>query len=266
MSMYVFAPAGSEAFHNNLLKYAVEFIGSQQKGFGSSWAKGKRYLKKEVLCSGTALKRACVIKNKYVNHDFEEYGTEVYYYQTEDCARIVKTILDYIVDHKDDAALPQAFSNKSFQELFAETYDHRISQAEWVRDMDYKKQGDMLTEDTNAGSSEKEFLYREGCYYNNKSMHALYAMKSNFDKVFSYNLDEVRKKNLVDMERLFNLLSVMNEQQIRLDTAVHGINSNGIERQRELNKGYLQELKAFLTDLNTLNRKNSHSDFIWKLR
>ena len=68
------------------------------------------------------------------------------------------------------------------------------------------------------------------------------------------------------MERLFNLLSVMNEQQIRLDTAVHGINSNGIERQRELNKGYLQELKAFLTDLNTLNRKNSHSDFIWKLR
>ena len=92
------------------------------------------------------------------------------------------------------------------------------------------------------------------------------AMKSNFDKVFSYNLDEVRKKNLVDMERLFNLLSVMNEQQIRLDTAVHGINSNGIERQRELNKGYLQELKAFLTDLNTLNRKNSHSDFIWKLR
>jgi len=168
--MYVFAPAGSEAFHNNLLKYAVEFIGSQQKGFGSSWAKGKRYLKKEVLCSGTALKRACVIKNKYVNHDFEEYGTEVYYYQTEDCARIVKTILDYIVDH------------------------------------------------------------------------------------------------LVDMERLFNLLSVMNEQQIRLDTAVHGINSNGIERQRELNKGYLQELKAFLTDLNTLNRKNSHSDFIWKLR
>ena len=132
--MYVFAPAGSEAFHNNLLKYAVEFIGSQQKGFGSSWAKGKRYLKKEVLCSGTALKRACVIKNKYVNHDFEEYGTEVYYYQTEDCARIVKTILDYI------------------------------------------------------------------------------------------------------------------------------------ERQRELNKGYLQELKAFLTDLNTLNRKNSHSDFIWKLR
>lgn len=58
MSMYVFAPAGSEAFHNNLLKYAVEFIGSQQKGFGSSWAKGKRYLKKEVLCSGTALKRA----------------------------------------------------------------------------------------------------------------------------------------------------------------------------------------------------------------
>lgn len=145
---------------------------------------------------------------------------------------------------------------------FVDVFDNEISY--WV--MLSNAYTDMLTEDTNAGNSEKEFLYREGCYYNNKSMHALYAMKSNFDKVFSYNLDEVRKKNLVDMERLFNLLSVMNEQQIRLDTAVHGINSNGIERQRELNKGYLQELKAFLTDLNTLNRKNSHSDFIWKLR
>lgn len=145
---------------------------------------------------------------------------------------------------------------------FVDVFDNEISY--WV--MLSNAYTDMLTEDTNAGSLEKEFLYREGCYYNNKSMHALYAMKSNFDKVFSYNLDEVRKKNLVDMERLFNLLSVMNEQQIRLDTAVHGINSNGIERQRELNKGYLQELKAFLTDLNTLNRKNSHSDFIWKLR
>lgn len=142
MSMYVFAPAGSEVFHNNLLKHAVEFIGSQQKGFGSSWAKGKRYLKKKVPCSGTALKRACVIKNKYVNHDFEKYGAEVYYYQKDDCACIVKTILDYIVEHKNDDALPQVFSNNSFQELLAKTYDHRISQVEWVRDMDYKKQGD----------------------------------------------------------------------------------------------------------------------------
>ena len=145
---------------------------------------------------------------------------------------------------------------------FVDVFDNEISY--WV--MLSNAYTDMLTEDTNAGNSEKEFLYREGCYYNNKSMHALYAMKSNFDKVFSFNLDEVRKKNLVDMERLFNLLSVMNEQQIRLDTAVHGINSNGIERQRELNKGYLQELKAFLTDLNALNRKNGHSEFIWKLQ
>lgn len=71
---------------------------------------------------------------------------------------------------------------------------------------------------------------------------------------------------LRNMVQKFIIIKRKNEQQIRLDTAVHGINSNGIERQRELNKGYLQELKAFLTDLNTLNRKNSHSDFIWKLR
>lgn len=143
---------------------------------------------------------------------------------------------------------------------YVDVFDNEISY--WV--MLSNAYTDMLTEDVSGGNSEKEFLYREGCYYNNKSMHALYAMKSNFDKVFSFNLSEVRKKNLVDMERLFNILNVMNEQQIRLDNAVHGINSNGIERQRELNKGYLQELEAFLTDLNTLNRMNNLSDFIWK--
>lgn len=32
MSMYVFAPAGPQDFHNNLLRIAIEFIGLHEKG------------------------------------------------------------------------------------------------------------------------------------------------------------------------------------------------------------------------------------------
>lgn len=142
MSRYIFAPAGPKELHNNLLKKAVEFIGSQEKGLGSSWAKGKRYLRKKISCSGIAIKKTCVVKNKYVNHDFEEYGTEVYYYEKDDCARIVESILNYILEHKEEDILPQVFSNCDFQELLIKTYGHRISQVEWVRDMDYKGQGE----------------------------------------------------------------------------------------------------------------------------
>ena len=38
--------------------------------------------------------------------------------------------------------VPQIFSNCDFSDLLEKSYGHRISQAEWVRDMNYKKQGD----------------------------------------------------------------------------------------------------------------------------
>lgn len=122
---------------------------------------------------------------------------------------------------------------------------------------------EMLKEDVNGSRSEKEFLYREGCYYNNKSMHALYTMKSNFDKIFSAELCKVRKENLIDMERLFNILKVMNEQQLCLDGYINGINTAGIKIQQELNREYLRELEEFLKDLNTLNVKHGNATFVW---
>lgn len=70
MSMYVFAPAGPRELRNNLLRVAIEYIGSKQKGIGSPWAKGKRYLRNQLSCSGTAIKRACAVENKILNHDF----------------------------------------------------------------------------------------------------------------------------------------------------------------------------------------------------
>ena len=138
-------------------------------------------------------------------------------------------------------------------------FDNQISY--WV--MLSKAYTDMLLEDINGSNSEKEFLYREGCYYNNKSMQAIYAMKSNFDKIFSMDPQKVKKDSLVDMERLFNILRVMKEQQDRLDAAVSEISSEGIKRQCELNEKYMDDLMRFVKDLNESNEKSRIKTFKW---
>lgn len=142
MSMYVFSPTGPVKLRSTLLKLGVEFIGSQQPGFGSSWAKGKRYIKAELMCSGWAIKRACLVSDKVYNHDFKQYGTEVYYFHKEYCAKIVKLILDYLVSHSNDPALPQIFRNCDFDTLLDMSYSHRISQVKWVSVQNYKGQGE----------------------------------------------------------------------------------------------------------------------------
>lgn len=138
-------------------------------------------------------------------------------------------------------------------------FDNQISY--WV--MLSNAYTDMLLEDINGSNSEKEFLYREGCYYNNKSMQAIYAMKSNFDKIFSMDPQKVKKDSLVDMERLFNILRVMKEQQDRLDAAVSEISSEGIKRQCELNEKYMDDLMKFVKDLNESNEKSRIKTFKW---
>lgn len=142
---------------------------------------------------------------------------------------------------------------------FVDVFDNQISY--WV--MLSNAYTDMLLENINGTNSEKEFLYREGCYYNNKSMQAIYAMKSNFDKIFSMDPQKVKSDSLVDMERLFNILRVMKEQQDRLDSAVSEIRSDGIKRQRELNKEYMDDLMAFVKDLNKSNKKSKIKTFTW---
>lgn len=138
-------------------------------------------------------------------------------------------------------------------------FDNQISY--WV--MLSNAYTDMLLEDINGSNSEKEFLYREGCYYNNKSMQAIYAMKSNFDKIFSMDPQKVKKDSLVDMERLFIILRVMKEQQDRLDAAVSEISSEGIKRQCELNEKYMDDLMKFVKDLNESNEKSRIKTFKW---
>lgn len=132
---------------------------------------------------------------------------------------------------------------------YVDIFDNQVSY--WV--MLSNSYADMLTEAVNDGHSteaEKEFLYREGCYYNNKSMQALYSMKSNFNRIFSEDIDDVKRKRLVDLARLHNILKVMNEQQIQLDEDILGISSESIYMQKNMNQSYLREFKDFLADIN----------------
>lgn len=147
-------------------------------------------------------------------------------------------------------SINSAKSGKLNIRSFVDLFDNQISY--WV--MLSNSYADMLTDVVNnpeaiTSDAEKEFLYREGCYYNNKSMHALYTMKSNFHKIFSADIDEVKKYNLIDLERLHNILSVMHEQQIQLNRDIGGINNPSIQIQNEINKKYTQELLDFLNDL-----------------
>lgn len=146
MSIYIYAPAGPIQLRNTLLEAGVNFIGSQQSGFGSSWGKGKRYIKSKLHCSGRAIKRACVVKNKVLDHDYEQYGTDVYYYHKDYSADIVRLVLDYLVAHINDALLPQVFSKSDFKQLLSIVYSHRISQLEWVSTCNYRDQGEDATQ------------------------------------------------------------------------------------------------------------------------
>ena len=138
-----------------------------------------------------------------------------------------------------------------------DVFDNQISY--WV--MLSNAYTDMLVEAPEDEKAEREFLYREGCYYNNKSMRALYEMKPNFYKIFSDDLEDVLKRNLVDLERLHNLLSVMKEQQNKLDAVAKKMDGTGIERQRQLNADILEDFEEFLKDV---NKKYESWNFKWK--
>lgn len=136
-------------------------------------------------------------------------------------------------------------SGKYSVKQYVDLFDNQISY--WVMlSNSYKN---LLQDDKQETDDEKAFLYCEASYYNNKSMQALYKMKSNFDKVFSENLDEVKSHGLINLSRLVVLLKMMKSQQAELDSIVSEVDSNEIKTQIELNKKYVAILNALLKDM-----------------
>lgn len=109
MNQYVFAPA-DEAKIGYLLKECIEYIGRDQQGNGSNYAKGKRYLKKKVQCSGSSIKYLYKPTWKVIGNDFVNNGVMVYKYHIEHCAIILEEIIKYIDSH-------ETIKNKIFHAL-----------------------------------------------------------------------------------------------------------------------------------------------------
>lgn len=142
MSIYVFAPAGPDRLQNNILEKCIEYIGSKQSGYGSNSAKGRRFLKRKLGCSGRTIKRTVSKKYKIIrNIEFETFGPDVYYYHSVFCAQIVGEIIDYINRNADSSFKKNIFKSiTTGEDYLNESYAYRLSQLKWVRIENYQNQ------------------------------------------------------------------------------------------------------------------------------
>lgn len=147
MRDYVYAPAGPQVLHSTLPRKCIEYIGSTQAGYGSNMAKGRRYLKSALGCSGRAVKRTINVYIKIVENDFQTYGLDVYYYHIEKCVDIIMEIIRFIKQHSNDQKKIELFGHipTSDDEYLQLLYGHRISQLKWVENQDYYGQAEKAT-------------------------------------------------------------------------------------------------------------------------
>lgn len=109
--------------------------------------------------------------------------------------------------------------------------------------------------------NERIFLYQEGCYYNNKSIQALYHMKPVIDKVFSNEDKQIIENNNVAVYRLLSLLEMMNQYQLDLNRYVEDLKDNSvIKGQMAINEEYKKEIVQLIDDVNSVFKEK----FAWK--
>lgn len=100
-------------------------------------------------------------------------------------------------------------------------------------------------------STEEEFIfiYQEGCYYNNKAMDELYKMKPAIDKVFSDIQKKVKRKKLVELQRLIDTQALIVANQNMLDRCIAPCeNLLPIIEQRKLNLEYKKAFDDFVNN------------------
>ncbi len=139
---YVFAPTdnGKKVEEVNF-KNIIEYIGSQQSGCRSNRAKGIRYIKNEIGCSGTAVKRLYKSIYKIFNHDMTTYGLNVYKYEKH-CCGIISVMLEYIEKYSNDERTDVHITNipSSKSEYFNWIFSNQYKALKWVFDTKYKNQ------------------------------------------------------------------------------------------------------------------------------
>ncbi len=146
MSKYIFAPANEHQETVLVLKNCIEFIGSYQKGSGSCYARGKRFLRNKVDCSGTSIKFLFKTFPKVINHDFDNYGLFVYRFDKKKCKSILLTIIkciDEIATEEEKRNLFNPISSPLpyIDALFFKQKNRLI----WVKNHNYKNQQDVAS-------------------------------------------------------------------------------------------------------------------------
>lgn len=145
------------------------------------------------------------------------------------------------------SALKRVKSGKYDIKGMVDTFDNQICY--WV--MMCNSYCNLLSTNT-ENKNERIFLYQEGCYYNNKSIEALYRMKPVIDKVFSENSQTVGNNN-VAVYRLSSLLKMMNQHQLDLDCYIEDYKDDtAIKGQMKTNDEYKNRIIQFIDDVNKI--------------
>lgn len=141
MSKYIFAPAGHTSETIAILKKCIEYIGWKQKGTGSNYAKGKRFLKKEIGCSGSSIKHLFKSSTKLSNHDFEKLGLYVYRYDKYKCKDTLIEIITYIENNANETEKNRLFSEIQRPTIYLDAlFAKQIDKLKWVNNHNYKDQ------------------------------------------------------------------------------------------------------------------------------
>lgn len=140
-SKYLFTPSGETQETVEILKKSIEFIGSKQAGIGSNYAKGKRYLKKEFGCSGTAIKYLFKTFPKRWNHKYETLGIYVYRFDKNKCVDILLGIINFFETNANDTEIDRFFYQIvrpiAYLDVLFSTQEDKI---EWVYNHNYQDQ------------------------------------------------------------------------------------------------------------------------------
>lgn len=146
MSCYILLPIDPDCdpdyfLECNHLHFYIECIGALQPGHGSAFAKGCRYLKSKIGCSGRAIKRTISLKRKYIDYsEFSVYGPYVFFVPKIHCANIIGEIFDFISQHSNNIARKACVkSTGNFQRN--QIYALHLERLKWVKNVNYRGEG-----------------------------------------------------------------------------------------------------------------------------
>ena len=144
-------------------------------------------------------------------------------------------------------AIKRAKAGKYNIRAFVDSFDNQICY--WV--MMCTSYSRILANSQDTSVSQRIFLYQEGSYYLNKSIHALEAMRPVIDKVFSLDSRQIIDDNLVAVYRLQNILELIRLQRNELNSKTADLGNNELmQEQIKINDTFDERMLEFTRYVN----------------